>query len=155
MAGNSIVAKKGQQLIDEESKLIEEYYRNYKQPKPASNHRLGIQKRTQNRRRGHNDLDDMSDPGSMNSSNPRDKNVRRSYPNQDYQVGAEELDEDERVSLIAKLERRKQEIWMQIQRLPICNRSATVVEKEKSLYKQLDEVSSQTLMLYNNRILIV
>ena len=145
MAGNSIVAKKDQQLMDEESKLIEEYYKHYKQPKPVG----------RNRRRDHNDLDDMSDPGSRHSSYPRDKNARKSNPDYGENNGAEEMDEDERVSLIAKLEKRKQELWVQIQSLPICNRSLAVMEREKVLYKQLDEVSSQTSLLSNNRILIV
>jgi hypothetical protein len=137
--------------MDEESKLIEEYYKHYKQPKPVGRNRLG----NPSRRRDHNDLDDMSDPGSRNSSYTRDKNVRKSNPNYGDNNGAEEMDEDERVSLIAKLEKRKQELWVKIQSLPICNRSLAVMERERVLYKQLDEVSSQTSLLSNNRILIV
>lgn len=64
------------------------------------------------------------------------------------------MDEDERVSLIAKLEKRKHEIWKQIQSLPVCNRSHAVELKEKELFRNLDEVSMQASMLLNNRIFV-
>lgn len=139
MVGNSVVSKKEQQLMEEENKLIEEYYKHYKQPKPKKG-RLGIQKRSHVR--------------------AGNRNVDGSYPDE-YEEdeayapkGTTELQEEERLSLVAKLERRKLEIWAQIQHLPVCNRSANVVQKEKQLYRDLDEISAQALMLGSNRIFI-
>lgn len=150
LAGNSVITKKDQELADEESRLIEEYYRNYKQPKQQQS-RLGIQKRS-HVRAGNRHLDDMSAPGSRESFSMPQKKHKQGP--QTYNKDVQELEEDERVSLIAKLEKRKQELWTQIQHLPVCNRSVAVVQKEKDLYRQLDEVSAQAHLLTSRRIYI-
>jgi hypothetical protein len=142
MVGNSVVSKKEQQLMDEENKLIEEYYKNYKQPKPKKG-RLDIQKRSHVR------------AGNRNLDGSYPEEYLDEYDDNDYAPGGTtELQEEERLSLVAKLERRKMDILTQIQRLPVCNRSANVVQKEKQLYRDLDEVSAQALMLGNNRIFV-
>ena len=134
-AGSSVVSKKENELMTEENKLIEEYYKNYKQPK--------IQKYS--RTRAARNLEEMSSPGSRHSS--PDKNKQ-------YTGNAHRLDEEERVSLIARLERRKQELWIQVQSLPVCNRSPAVIQKERELYRNMDDVTSQALLLKNNRVFI-
>lgn len=151
MAGSSVIAKKDQRMLDEESKLIEEYYRNYKQPKPNKNNRLGIQKRS-HVRRGVRDIDDLSDPGSRHSSHPR---KRSQNPYEDSGEGVHQLDEEEQASIIARLERKKNDVWIQIQRLPVCNRSPAVVQREKDLYRELDEVTSNLVLLQSNKIMVV
>ena len=151
MAGSSVVAKKDHQLLDEESKLIEEYYRNYKQPKPNKGNRLNIQKRSHVRRV--RDIDDLSDPGSRHSSHPR-RVPNHQNPYQDSGEGVHELDEEEQAAIVARLEKKKNDIWIQIQRLPVCNRSPAVVQKEKDLYRELDDVTSNLLLMQNNRVLI-
>lgn len=150
LAGNSVITKKDQELADEESRLIEEYYRNYKAPKPHKS-RLGIPKRSRVRA-GNRNVDEMSSPGSRESFSMPQKQYKKGA--QTYNKDVQELDEDERVSLIAKLERRKQDLWTQIQHLPVCNRSVAVVQREKDLYRQLDEVSAQAHLLNSRKIYI-
>ena len=64
----------------------------------------------------------------------------------------EEMNEDERMSLIAKLDKRKQDILSLIQRLPVCNRSHAVELKEKEYFRMIDEIDEQNGLLYNKQI---
>ncbi|CAI2375756.1 unnamed protein product [Moneuplotes crassus] len=137
MAGSSIANRKNHELLEQEAKLVEEYFRNYKQPKKTA-------KKSYTRKNLQN-----------NSYSPVRKQ-KHSLKNASYsaQKSAQLLDEDERILLIAKLDKRKQDIWGQIQKLPICNRSSGVLLKEKELYDELDKVSSEAMMLYSEKIYV-
>lgn len=152
VVGSHIMHKKDQDMIDEEQKMIEEYYRKYKQS-PTKNQRLGVHKRSQVRV-GNRGIDEMSSPGSRHSSISPNRHMKRRIEKPKYDDSVQELDEDERMELLAKLEKRKHELLLQIQRLPVCNRSHAVELREKELYRVLDEVSAQALLLSSNKVLI-
>mmetsp|Transcript_30609 Transcript_30609/g.27096 ORF Transcript_30609/g.27096 Transcript_30609/m.27096 type:complete len:216 (+) Transcript_30609:136-783(+) len=135
-AGNSVISRKDRKLLEEEAKLVNQYYKHYKNPKPIRDLKAKNIKYDQH----HN-------------PHPKAPSYHKEYENPPP-ADAEELEEEERVSLIATLEKKKREISLQIQRLPVCNRSIIVVQKEKDLYRELDEVSSDCMLLYNDRIFI-
>ncbi|CAI2376119.1 unnamed protein product [Moneuplotes crassus] len=137
MAGNSLINRKNSELQKEEARLIQDYYKNYK--KPHRIHQSNLKKK-----KFHN----MSHSPSLNKKHSI-KNS--SFPgHKDSQL----LSEEERVQLIAKLDKRKQDIWAQLHKLPVCNRSPGVILKEKELFDELDQVSSDAVLLYNDKIYV-
>ena len=168
MAGNSVITKKEREIIDEEGRLIEDYYKNYYQTPPrskkhmanqyseeklAKNH-VHIRKRS-HQRAGNINVHDRT-PISSRRSNTIEKKVKR-HQRQAAEPEASnlhELNEEERVSLIAKLEKKKQEVWNLIQKLPICQRTSAVEQREKLLFQQLDEVNYQANLLNNKHVYI-
>jgi hypothetical protein len=99
---------------------------------------------------------DYGDGGSSRHSSEKRSRIKKKVPKPQYEEPhTEQLDEGERMSLVAKLEGRKKDIWALIQRLPICQRTSAVEQREKELYNSLDEVTVQLNMLNNNKIMIM
>ena len=173
MAGNSVVSKKEQELMDKESKLVEQYYRNYRpqdqdyqhtpqriyKPKMADyseEKSYNMDNRKRHRQNRNSDFDDISYTSpNVNKKKYSKSKIKKKVDHDADDQYPEELDEGEKMSLIAKLEKRKSEVWVMIQKLPICRRTHAIEQREKELYNNLDEITAQLTMLNHNRILVV
>lgn len=118
-------------------------------------HNYGTHKKQSNKISDRHYRDNRYDsfPSSREASRSRSKSKKKQPVKNEPQT--EELDEAERMSLIAKLEKRKAEIWSMIQKLPICRRTSAIEQREKELFNNLDELQSQLNILSNFKILVV
>lgn len=162
--------------MNEEKRLIEDYYKHYKYASIYHRYSNDMQYQTPPHKskklmghenlkahnitvikKNHPKLGERSLAGRIQDNSRQSSKRLQPKPSQHLEPepmaqGMEEMNEDERVSLIAKLEKRKQDLLNLIQRLPVCNRSHAVELKEKEYFRMIDEIDEQTGLLYNKQI---